>query len=185
MFQLWTRYMWNLPALISFMALFTCSSGSISTIRVCTISYPYIDIAYTVKKRVSQKNQNFHALEDQQMMNTDLFKFIFYSFGDFILLLKDIIQVHLWNTCPDDWHEQSSISIEWEKWGWKEIEPTIFRWLLKYYYYCMSYIMRQGKKGYWINPCMWWSNEFCNYEQVAALPSKTYDWICSLVLLSL
>ena len=168
MFQLWTRNMWNLPALISFMALFTCTSGSISTIRVCTISYPYIDIAYTVKKRVSQKNQNFHALEDQQMMNTDLFKFIFYSFGDFILLLKGIIQVHLWNTCPDDWHEQSSISIEWEEWGWKEIEPTIFRWLLKYYYYCMSYIMRQGKKGYWINPCMWWSNEFCNYEQVAA-----------------
>jgi hypothetical protein len=46
--------------------------------------------------------QNFHALEDQQMMNTDLFKFIFYSFGDFILLLKGIIQVHLRNTCPDD-----------------------------------------------------------------------------------
>ena len=83
--------MWNLPALISFMALFTCSSGSISTIRVCTISYPYIDIAYTVKKRVSQKNQNFHALEDQQMMNTDLFKFIFGT----LALMTDMSKVLL------------------------------------------------------------------------------------------
>lgn len=55
------------------------------------------------KGLATKKKKNFHALDDQQMMNTDLFKFIFYSFGDFILLLKGIIQVHLWNTCPDDW----------------------------------------------------------------------------------
>lgn len=48
-----------LPALISFIALLTWTSGSISMIRVCTISYPYADIAYSNHKSSQSKNKCF------------------------------------------------------------------------------------------------------------------------------